>query len=230
LGKNPTPETYTVTLETKETGITAIRLEVLTDPTLPQQGPGRAPSNGNFVLSQLLVTARKATGDEAAQPVALRSAMATFSQEGFPVANAIDYESESGWAISPETGKSHVALFQTKSPIGFEEGTILTVTLVQRYPGKEHNIGKFRISVTTAESPTLKAAPDAILAALHTEPSKRTPEQKATLRNYYRSFDPNLAPLAAAVTAIGEPSDPRQPGAQDLVWALINSKSFQFNH
>jgi hypothetical protein len=230
LGKNPTPETYTVTLQTKETGITAIRLEVLTDPSLPQQGPGRSSANGNFVLSEIVVSARKATGDDPAQPVALHNAMATFSQDGYAVGNAIDNNPDTGWAIAPETGKSHAALFQTKSPIGFAEGTILTVNLVQRWPGKEHNIGKFRISVTTAKSPTLKAAPDAIVAALHTEPSKRTSEQKATLRNYHRSLDPNLGSLQAAVTAIGEPSDPRQPGAQDLVWALINSKSFQFNH
>src|SRR5262249_42315761 len=41
-GKNPTPAKYTVTAPTKLTGITAFRLEVLPDPSLPAQGPGRA--------------------------------------------------------------------------------------------------------------------------------------------------------------------------------------------
>jgi hypothetical protein len=36
--------------------------------------------------------------------------------------------------------------------------------------------------------------------------------------------------LSQAVGQALVPSDKRQPGAQDLVWALINSMAFQFNH
>src|SRR5262249_52706369 len=50
-GPNATPEKYNITFTTKLTGITGVRLEVLPDPGLPAQGPGRA-GNGNFVLSQ----------------------------------------------------------------------------------------------------------------------------------------------------------------------------------
>jgi hypothetical protein len=228
-GKMRSPETYTVTLKTKRTGITALRLEVLTDPSLPMQGPGRA-ANGNFVLHELTVTAKKAAGKDPAQPVALHKAQATFSQEAFAIAGAIDGNPDTGWALVPQTGHPHTAIFETKAPLGFPEGTILTVTMLQRYPGGDHSIGKFRLSVTTAKAPSLAGAPEAIVKALHTEPAQRTAEQKATLRNYYRSLDPNLGPLAAAVASIGRPVDKRQPGAQDLVWALINSKSFQFNH
>jgi len=52
-GPSPTTSTYTVTALTFLTGITGIRLEVLADASLPTNGPGRQPTNGNFVLSQL---------------------------------------------------------------------------------------------------------------------------------------------------------------------------------
>jgi hypothetical protein len=229
-GKNQSPETYTVTLKTKQVGITAIRLEVLTDPTLPNQGPGRSPSNGNFVLNEFTVSATKAGSKDPEKPVALHNAQATFSQDQFPITAAIDNNLDTGWALVPETGKSQTAIFEMKTPVGFAEGTLLTVKLIHRYAGRDHNIGKFRLSVTNSKMPNLMGAPPVIVKALHTDPAKRTAEQTAAIRNHYRSLDPNLPQLAAAVTAIGKPSDPRQPGAQDLVWALINSKSFQFNH
>ena len=40
------------------TGITGFPLEVLSDPTLPFNWPGRKPANGNFVLSQFQVDAQ----------------------------------------------------------------------------------------------------------------------------------------------------------------------------
>ncbi len=70
-GPNPPKETYTVRVQPGQKTITAIRLEVLTDPSLPHQGPGRAP-NGNFVLSELTVSPvhppAKSTRSQPGQP------------------------------------------------------------------------------------------------------------------------------------------------------------------
>src|SRR5262245_7005260 len=50
-GVNPDHATYTITALTSLQNITGIRLEVLEDPSLPFNGPGRYPENGNFVLT-----------------------------------------------------------------------------------------------------------------------------------------------------------------------------------
>lgn len=54
-GALPNTDLYTITAPTTLTGITGIRLEALTDPSLPFGGPGRQPVNGNFVLSEFTV-------------------------------------------------------------------------------------------------------------------------------------------------------------------------------
>ena len=51
-GANPNNSVYTVTAGTTMEHITGIRLEVMEDASLPFNGPGRYPSNGNFVLSE----------------------------------------------------------------------------------------------------------------------------------------------------------------------------------
>ena len=115
------------------TGLTGIRLEALPHPALPAQGPGRA-LNGNFVLNEFKVTALK-TGDKG-QPVsvALKNAIADFSQDAWAVAGAIDGNPETGWAVSPQFGKAHVAIFEIATPLANAEGTTLTFTLDQHWP------------------------------------------------------------------------------------------------
>jgi hypothetical protein len=228
-GKNPTPESYTVTAKTKLTGITAIRLEVLPDPSLKSQGPGRA-DNGNFVLNEFQVRATPETPKAKAQPVALHNAQADFSQERWAVAGAIDGNPDTGWAIAPQFGQPHTAYFELKTPLSNPAGTLFTITMVQRFPGKDHNIGRFRLSVTNAPVPLrLAGPPKPIARLLRIEPAKRTPQQQAELTNYHRGLDAEWVRLTQAA-AEPVPTDKRQPGAQDLLWALINSTAFQFNH
>jgi hypothetical protein len=55
-GPNPATDVYTVTALTRLTSITGVRLEALTHESLPHNGPGRLPENGNFVLTEFQAT------------------------------------------------------------------------------------------------------------------------------------------------------------------------------
>jgi hypothetical protein len=223
-------DVYTFVAPTDLKGITAIRLEAINDAALPAGGPGRA-QNGNFVLSELKLTAAPKADPSKAEPVALQNASADFSQENWHVSAAIDGSEDTGWAVSPQFGKAHTAIFETKTDVAHEGGSLVTLTLSQQYPDGKHLLGKFRISVTDAQRPVMGSKlPEAVAAAIAVPADKRTPEQAAAAATHFRSLDAELVRLTAEVgKAADGVKNARQIGVQDLAWALINSPAFLFN-
>lgn len=226
-GSNSGPEKYTIVAGTDLTGITGLRLEVLPDASLPSQGPGRAP-NGNFVLSELAVTAQMTDDPASVQGIPFVASDADFSQEGWAIRAAIDGNPATGWAILPAIGQPHTAVFVSKEPLAIKP-VALTITLDQQFPNNDHNIGRFRLSVTTAPAP-IRNLPAPVVAALAVPAEQRTAEQKQAIGDYYKSIDPELAALQRSVEQHNQAGDPRLTGVQDLAWALINSPAFLFNH
>ena len=227
-GPNPDKETYTVTFTTKQTNITGLRLEVLSDPSLPAKGPGRA-DNGNIVLNEFTVKAAPSDKLMDVKPVALHKAVATFSQPSYDIAGAIDNNPQTGWALADQLGRNHSALFELKEPVKNANGTTFTIVLSQQFGGK-HTIGKFRVSATTDKEPRLAdGIPAEVRNLLAVPADKRTDAQKARLTQLHRARDAQYGYLAGTV-AIAPPADKRVTGAQDLAWALINSPAFLFNH
>jgi len=197
-GPRPEKDTYVITAETDVKEITAVRLEVLTDDTLPHHGPGR-PDNGNLHLSEFRVLAEprvdpaapaategrgEPTAPAKAMPLALQNPTADFDQQGWTVAHAIDGKEATAWGIHPEVGKAHYAIFELKENLGFEGGTTLTFFLEQNHGGA-HLIGRLRLSVATAPRPVRARSLPPDLASLWAIPAaQRTDEQRKELAAY----------------------------------------------
>jgi cytochrome c553 len=164
-GAAPAQEVLTFVAETQRAGVAAFRLEALSDGSLPQKGPGRAP-NGNFALGDLQITAQPIKDGRPATPVKLIAAKATHQQNesSLSVAASIDGDPISGWAIDGQIGRDQAAVFVAQDPIGFDGGTRLTFKLVFNHPNRQHAIGRFRLSVSRqADAPPIvgQAGPDA---------------------------------------------------------------------
>ncbi|HEY2147135.1 MAG TPA: DUF1549 and DUF1553 domain-containing protein, partial [Pirellulales bacterium] len=140
---------YTLIAATDLAGITGVRLEALADPRLPRGGPGRAP-NGNQVLNELRLAVAPLGDPTKTSPVTLQNAQADYNQPGWDVSGAIDSDLATGWALAEQSGKNHVAVFETKENVGAAGGCLLFFTLDQQFGDGKHELGKFRLSVTTS--------------------------------------------------------------------------------
>ncbi|MDB6041104.1 MAG: Planctomycete cytochrome [Verrucomicrobiales bacterium] len=144
---SPEKDTYELVLETDLRGINLLRLETLTDPASPGKGPGRT-KHGNFVLSEITISASPKGSEESRQPIKLVAASADVEQKDFPLRNAIDGKADTGWAVDA-AGKTlnanHTAEFRFEVPVGFTNGTRFVVKLDQQF-GHQHTIGRLRVS------------------------------------------------------------------------------------
>ena len=192
----PDKDSYTVTVRTELAGITAFKLEVLTDPSLPGRGPGRGDDKRpNFVLTEFSVS--MVTGEQnKPSPIGLREARASFAQKNFPAANAIDAAPRTGWAINPQFFKDHWVIFETASPLGSPEGATLTFKLEQDFGGAR-TIGRFRLSALTGQANS-DGIPADVARIVATPRQERTPAQQMRLSNFYLAQQPEVAGLKAA--------------------------------
>ena len=202
-GKNPETDTYTLVVKNPPQGITAFRLEVLPDDSLPNKGPGRA-GNANFVLSEF--TVKHVVGETIEESVALQNATATYEQTSTPgnnpygkwaVAAAIDGDAKGktwGWAILDKVGQPQAAVFETVNDIVGGESSTLTISLLQNFNSPQHTIGRFRLFVATSPRPIRanQTPPPNIAALLAIASDQRNDAQKNELAAHFRSIAPAL--------------------------------------
>ncbi len=197
-GVNPTADTYTVEAPVPAGTVTGVRLEVLSDASLPHGGPGRDPA-GNFFLSNFQIQIAPAVNRSATQALVWKSAVADESQEGYSIQNLVQSKSGqlAGWAIKDGEAKPtpRQAVFLPAQPISVSDNSFLIITLKHQMRHSSRNIGRFRISVTSTTDPGFIARIPAPIRPLLDQPdAQRTPAQKKEIAAAYRAASPLLDP------------------------------------
>ncbi len=233
-GPNDQEDTYTIVAETSLSGITAIRLEVLADERLASKGPGLA-GNGNFVLSSLRVYVEPVSDNDErnmGQRIRLKNARADFSQGGRQVTSVIGDDPTDGWAIYPDVGVDHYAVFELRekiNPVGDSEPVRITIQM-DHQTHKDHNIGKFRLSFTTHKHPV----PDGLETTafsdlLSANSNNRRGEDVIRLVKYFGYREAELDKLIDAVKLHQEsfPSSPKMEIKAQVVMEMPNPRTTQ---
>ncbi|QDT91877.1 PSD1 and planctomycete cytochrome C domain-containing protein [Gimesia algae] len=204
-------ETVVVTGSTEKLSIvSAVRLDLLTDDSLPHNGPGRA-HNGNLHLSEFELQIFPANASSGTA-IPIKRATADFNQAGWTIQHALDGNPKTAWGIYPQVSVGHFAIFEPQMPLKVDPDTRLVVTLKQLHGGA-HTIGRFKLSVTNSPNLDVIALTAEAETALTIPQHQRTPEQHLTLASVVlkhraeqelKQLPPQEKVYAAAAEAVNE--------------------------
>lgn len=197
-GKNAAHDTYEVAIPLPAGDFAGFRLEVLPDPSLPNQSLGRG-SNGNFVLTGVEMKIKAPGQPEIAVPIA--KAEADYEQPNYGVAEILKNNKAGGkgkglkgWAVdgnAPDKRLARKAMFLAASRVAAPKGATLVVSLRHQSNFGDHNIGRFRLATTSLDPALVKldggsGLPESIASLIAIEPAKRGPADKKSLDAYFR--------------------------------------------
>ena len=116
-------------------------------------------------------------------------AQADTAEAGFDAAKVIEPKSDkkSGWSPGPGEGKAHQLVLQTEKSLSVMPGFKLQVVIEQVSERKENTLGHFRLGTTDdARVAQYAGTPATILNLLKVAVGNRTPQEQASLIEYYR--------------------------------------------
>jgi len=226
-GYAPTKHAVEMSVKTDVAPITAFRLELMNDPNLPLNGPGRS-IKGTSALTEFRVEAAPADGKGKPAPVKFSKATADVNPPEAPldrifddkskkkrvtgpVGFAIDGKNETAWGIDVgpyRRNQPRQAVFTAEKPVAFAGGTILTFHLVQNHGGwnsddnQNHNLGRFRLAITTVPGATADPVPPIVRDILAIPREKRTDDQRAAVFRYWRTTVPDWNEANAWIDAL----------------------------
>ncbi len=194
---------YRLTFQTHQKNVQSLRLDALTDKSLPQRGPG-LNGDGSFQLANIKVTARPLDPavKDPEQVLKLKPVFAAFEDPSQPLAHAVDDKPETAWVVRETAKKDNAAILEFEAPLaGFVGGTELVVELKFLDLG----IGRLRVALSVEPNPATWAGDvmpqhvgemRAIVAA---NPAEIPEPVRVSLARWFSPFDAESAKVVQAV-------------------------------
>ncbi len=224
-GPNSSSDVYTFVTTSPLENLRSLRIEALAHKSLKRGGPGRA-SNGNIGLSHLEIIA-------GTTPLTLANPRATFNQSNqLHVRQVIDENPKTGWAVDPQFGKDHAAVFEITNPETVRGANKRLTVKLHFNLNTQHSIGRLRLSVSTkpaAQLPLLEGQVDPgeiarreLLALDRKHHGKAQGEDLTRMTGLYLQLDPEWLALNSRISAL-ESSRPQ--GKKEKV--MVCSEGFK---
>jgi mono/diheme cytochrome c family protein len=199
-GKDPDTDTYVLDAKAPLGEITAIRLEALPDPSLPQGGPGR-DYYGNFMVHDISVQAGSSA--DHLSKVAIKEILR--DDDAPTVMDDPASQVKQVWVVNaaghPDRHRVQLLLIP-EQPLKIGSG-VLRVTIEHKSDVHGVNLGHFRVSATDAQNPKMAIdVPADLRPLLNVAREKRTAQEAESLAGQYRSVAVELAPVRAKIAEL----------------------------
>ncbi len=200
-GEFPDRDTYTIEIETGRKNVTGLRLEALTHESF---GGGLTRDAPFIELSEFEVfTGTQEDGNLAKAEIAELLANDKEIIDNRASHLAIDGNLKTGWHVNKIwPGKKAVIAVKFANPIEGGPGTKLTVRMHHQALKTQTLIGRFRISLTTAEEVAADRSVDTsepVLVGVTKAAQERSEEATAQINAHYRLVSPRLEKVQKAV-------------------------------
>ncbi len=204
-------DTYDFTFDQPVKGVRALRLEVASDPSLPNDGPGLTYYEGpigGFFLSELHILkngerVKIARADETnsdqedrisdAAPAKAKAKARPAKRKASNAEATQDGEMSSGWQVLGGAGQHHAAVFVFDKPIDIDSTFALKMQFERHFACP---LGNFRLSVTTSDHATATGHPAEVEELLCSDVASVTNPQRMLIKQRFLECTPELAAQA----------------------------------